>query len=130
MFLGAPGVGKGTYAKKVSARLNIPTISTGELIRAQIADTNSTIGEELRSYADQGKLVPDELVGAMLDERLEKRDVHDGFLLDGFPRTIPQAKRLGERHALDVVIDIMLKEDYLIQKIMGRRYGHRPRCCC
>jgi adenylate kinase len=120
MFLGAPGVGKGTYAGRIAPKLGIPTISTGDLIRAEMK-TASSLGKEFASYANKGQLVPDELVMKIVQNRLQKVDCKSGYLLDGFPRTIRQAEALEKFSALNLVVNIELKEEYLMEKIMGRR---------
>jgi len=120
MFLGAPGAGKGTYAGRIAPKLGIPTISTGDLIRAEIK-TASALGQQFASYANKGQLVPHELVMKIVQNRLEKPDCKAGYLLDGFPRTIRQAEDLEKFSPLSLVVNIELKEEYLMEKIMGRR---------
>ena len=120
MFLGAPGVGKGTYASRIAPKLGIPTISTGDLVRAELK-SGSELGEKLRSYNDKGLLVPDELITDMVKVRLSEPDTSKGFLLDGFPRTVRQAEDLEAFLPLSIVVNIVLKEEYLMEKIMGRR---------
>ena len=120
MFLGAPGVGKGTYAGRIAPKLQIPTISTGDLIRAEIK-TQSELGKQFSSYVNKGQLLPHELIMKVVQIRLDKPDCKSGYLLDGFPRTIPQAEDLQNFSPLNLVINIDLKEEYLMEKIMGRR---------
>jgi adenylate kinase len=113
-------VGKGTYAGRLAPKFGIPTISTGDLIRAEIK-TASSLGKEFASYAHKGQLVPHELVMKLVQQRLQKDDCKPGYLLDGFPRTIRQAEDLEKFSPLRLVINIELKEAYLMEKIMGRR---------
>ena len=120
MFLGAPGVGKGTYAGRIAPKFGIPTISTGDLIRAEIK-TASGLGKEFASFANKGQLVPHELIMKLVQNRLDKPDCKNGYLLDGFPRTIRQAEDLEKFSPLSLVVNIELKEEYLLEKIMGRR---------
>ena len=95
IFLGAPGAGKGTQAEKVSERYNIPAISTGAIIREAIK-TGTEMGMAAKSYTEKGALVPDEVVIGIIKERLAQDDCNNGFILDGFPRTVPQAEALGK----------------------------------
>lgn len=126
IFLGAPGAGKGTQAARISAALAIPAISTGDIIRSAIK-TGSPLGLEFKSYTDQGKLVPDELVCALVKERLNEPDCANGFILDGFPRTIQQAKFLDEnRIKIDRVVDIEVSDDAIVSRMGGRRFC--PKC--
>ncbi|MDD5416379.1 MAG: nucleoside monophosphate kinase, partial [Candidatus Aenigmarchaeota archaeon] len=92
IFLGAPGSGKGTYATRVAPHLNVPQISTGDLLRENLKN-NTEIGKKAKSYMEAGKLVPDELVMELLKQRIKKDDTKNGFILDGFPRTIPQDRK-------------------------------------
>ena len=126
IFLGAPGAGKGTQAARISAALAIPAISTGDIIRSAIK-TGSKLGLEFKSYTDQGKLVPDELVCALVKERLCQPDCENGFILDGFPRTINQAKFLDENQIeIDRVVDIEVSDDTIVRRMGGRRFC--PKC--
>lgn len=119
-IFGPPGAGKGTQAKTVSMELGIPQISTGDLLRAE-SKTGSELGKMARSYMDRGALVPDQVVLGMLKERLVKDDCKDGFLLDGFPRSIPQAEALNAITDLDLVVNIAVDEERLLKRITGRR---------
>lgn len=119
-IFGPPGAGKGTQAKAVSLKLGIPQVSTGDLLRAE-SKTGSELGRMARSYMEKGALVPDEVVLAMLGERLAKDDCRNGFLLDGFPRSIPQARALESITGLDMVVNIAVDEERLLKRITGRR---------
>ena len=125
VLLGAPGAGKGTQAKVLAERLGIPHISTGDILRAAVAQ-GTELGEQAKGYMDRGELVPDELVIAIARERLSEPDCERGFLLDGFPRTLPQAEALGEaleqlgREPLTVV-NLDVDEDELVRRLSSRR---------
>ena len=122
IFLGAPGAGKGTQAARVSAALAIPAVSTGDIIRSAIKSA-SPLGLELKSYTDKGSLVPDELVVALLQERIEKPDCANGFILDGFPRTIKQAEYLDSAGiSIDKVVDIEVQDEVIVKRMSGRRF--------
>ena len=121
ILLGAPGAGKGTQAEVISEHLHIPTISTGNIIREALK-SGSELGEKARSYMDQGALVPDEIVIGIIKERLAEDDCQNGFILDGFPRTIPQAEALDRMGVMiDRVIDIEVADDVIAQRVSGRR---------
>lgn len=121
IFLGAPGAGKGTQAEKVSAKLGIPTISTGAIIRQALKD-GTEMGRAAQSYIEAGKLVPDEVVIGIIRDRLGESDCKDGFILDGFPRTIPQAEALEAMGvALDMVLNIHVDDQTIIDRMSGRR---------
>lgn len=126
IFLGAPGAGKGTQAKVISAEFDIPAISTGDIIRKAIKD-GTPLGLEFQKYTAQGKLVPDEMVVSLVKDRLSKPDCRKGFILDGFPRTIKQAEYLDESGILiDGVVDIEVQDDAIVERISGRRFC--PNC--
>ena len=126
IFLGAPGAGKGTQAARISAALAIPAISTGDIIREAIK-TGSPLGLEFKSYTDEGKLVPDELVVTLICDRLAKPDCKNGFILDGFPRTIEQAKFLDQSgESIDRVINIHVADERIVSRMSGRRFC--PQC--
>ena len=121
IFLGAPGAGKGTQAEIVSKRLGIPTISTGAIIREALK-TGTEMGEKAKKFIDAGALVPDEVVIGIIKERLAKSDCKDGFILDGFPRTVPQAEALdGMGITLDSVVSIEVSDDAIVERMSGRR---------
>lgn len=121
ILLGAPGAGKGTQAAVISERLNIPQISTGNIIRAALK-SGTEMGLKAKSFIDAGKLVPDEVVIGIIKERLAEADCENGFILDGFPRTIPQAEALDEMGiVIDKVIDIEVSDDVIINRLSGRR---------
>ena len=121
MFLGAPGSGKGTQAEKVVERLGIPSISTGNIIRAALK-AGTELGLKAKDYIENGQLVPDEVVIGLVRERLAEDDCKDGFILDGFPRTVPQAEALDAMGiGLDRVIDIEVPDEKIIKRMSGRR---------
>lgn len=125
ILLGPPGVGKGTQASNIVKKYDIPHISTGDMFRANIK-SNTPLGVSAKEYMDKGLLVPDELVISMVKDRLLEEDCKDGFLLDGFPRTIEQGVALDkELHEmsinLDKVVNIQADEDVLVERITGRR---------
>jgi len=120
IFLGPPGVGKGTYASRIGPKMDIPHISTGDLLREETKQ-ETELGKKAKEYMDAGNLVPDELVIGMLKKRIEKPDAGKGFILDGFPRTIPQAEALDTITNIDAVVNIILKDEVLVKKIAARR---------
>lgn len=124
VLMGLPGAGKGTQAEKIIAEYNIPQISTGDMFRQAIAKETS-LGLEAKSYMDKGELVPDEVTNGIVKERLAESDTKDGFLLDGFPRTLDQAKALDDMmqdldKKLDAVIEIRVPEEVLVERLSGR----------
>lgn len=121
IMLGAPGAGKGTQAEFISDRYNIPQISTGNIIREALSN-GSEIGKEAKSYIESGALVPDSVVIEMVRQRLRQDDTKNGFILDGFPRTVPQAKALEDMGvAIDKVIDIEVADEIILERLSGRR---------
>ena len=125
IMLGAPGAGKGTQAKRIAKKYNIPHISTGDIFRANIKE-KTELGNKAKEYMDKGELVPDDITIGMLLDRIHKDDCKDGFVLDGFPRTIPQAKsltkalsELGEK--IDYAINIDVLDESIITRMGGRR---------
>ena len=120
IFLGPPGAGKGTQAVRVCEQLGIPQISTGDILRRAIKDQTPT-GLAAKSYIDKGQLVPDSVVIDIVRERLAQDDCANGYLLDGFPRTVPQAQALATFADIDVVIDIEVSDEALTKRLSGRR---------
>ena len=125
VMLGAPGAGKGTQAKRIAAKFSIPHISTGDIFRANIKN-NTPLGAKAKSYMDKGELVPDELVIELIMDRFAQDDCVNGYVLDGFPRTIPQAEELDKalksvNDNLDYAIDVEVPDDNIINRMSGRR---------
>ncbi len=121
MLLGGPGAGKGTQALKLVNYFKIPQISTGDMLRAAIS-AGTVLGKAAKQVMDAGELVSDEIIIALVKERLQHSDCQQGFLFDGFPRTIPQADALEEANiSLDHVIEIAVPDDEIIKRISGRR---------
>ncbi|MGI5896012.1 MAG: adenylate kinase [Oscillospiraceae bacterium] len=121
IFLGAPGAGKGTQAEVISEHLGIPTISTGNIIREALKN-GTEMGLKAKSYMDEGKLVPDDIVIGIIKERLAKDDCKNGFILDGFPRTVPQAEALDQMGiVIDRVVDIEVPDEKIMARLSGRR---------
>ena len=119
--LGAPGAGKGTQAEIISETLHIPTISTGNIIREALK-SGTEMGLKAKEYMDTGRLVPDDVVIGIIQERLAKPDCANGFILDGFPRTIPQAEALDRMGIeIDRVIDIEVADEEIARRVSGRR---------
>ena len=121
ILLGAPGAGKGTQAEKICEKLSIPAISTGNMLREAMAN-GTEMGLKAKSFIDAGKLVPDEGAIGTINERLKADDCKNGFILDGFPRTIPQAEALDNMGVrIDRVIDIEVPDDKIASRLSGRR---------
>ena len=125
ILLGAPGAGKGTQAKMLSKKYDIPHISTGDIFRANIKN-ETELGKKAKGYMDQGLLVPDELVVALVADRLQEEDAQKGFILDGFPRTIPQAEHLDKTldkmgTKIDRVINVDCPDENIVKRLSGRR---------
>ena len=125
IMLGAPGAGKGTQAKKIADRYQIPHISTGDIFRANIKE-GTELGRKAKSYMDQGLLVPDELTLELIMDRFQNPDCANGYVLDGFPRTIPQAEALTEALAkkgetIDYAINVEVPDENIINRMGGRR---------
>jgi len=125
VLVGAPGAGKGTQAKYIAQHFGIPAISTGDIFRANLA-AKTELGLEAKRYMDAGDLVPDEVTIGIVRDRLAKDDVEPGFLLDGFPRTVPQAEALNGMLAdlgrpLDVVLELQVEDDEVVRRLSGRR---------
>jgi len=123
-LMGAPGVGKGTFAVRLGPHFGVPSISTGDLIRAEIK-SGSALGQRLQAITDKGALVDDETMSEILRKRLTAPDTARGFLLDGYPRRLAQAEALQRLAPLDLVVNIDLREDVLITKISSRRVCER-----
>ena len=121
ILLGAPGAGKGTQAEVISEHLHIPTISTGNIIREALK-SGTAMGLKAKEFIEAGKLVPDDVVIGIIQDRLAQPDCQHGFILDGFPRTIPQAEALDRMGVvIDRVIDIEVDDDVIAQRVSGRR---------
>ena len=121
IFLGAPGAGKGTQAEFVSARLGIPTISTGAIIR-EACKAGTEMGLKAKEFIERGALVPDDVVIGIVKERLAKSDCDKGFILDGFPRTVPQAEALDAMGvSLDSVLSLEVSDEEIVSRMSGRR---------
>lgn len=120
VFLGPPGAGKGTQAVGVADALGIPHISTGDMFRAALGNQTPT-GMKAKAYMDRGELVPDSVTIEMVDERLKQHDCENGYLLDGFPRTIPQAESLDKIQAPDAVVNLEVPGEILMARLTGRR---------
>ncbi len=125
ILLGPPGAGKGTQAKLLTDKLGVPQVSTGDILRQALAD-GTEMGRKAKSFMEQGALVPDEVVIGIIEERLRKSDCARGYILDGFPRTLPQAEALSRAlrslsAALDTVLSMEVPEEDLIRRLAGRR---------
>lgn len=125
IMLGAPGAGKGTQAKKIADKYHVPHISTGDIFRANIKE-GTELGKKAKAYMDQGLLVPDELTLELVMDRFTNPDCADGYVLDGFPRTIPQAEALTEAlekkgEAIDYAVNVEVPDDNIISRMSGRR---------
>ena len=118
--LGSPGVGKGTYAKEITEKYGILHLSTGDMFRENMKN-NTELGKQAKEFINQGKLVPDEVTIGMVKERLSREDTKEGYYLDGFPRTIPQAEALAEFTQIDQVINFKADHEVIIQRLSGRR---------
>ncbi|MDO5291299.1 MAG: adenylate kinase [bacterium] len=125
VMLGAPGAGKGTQAKKIAEKYQLPHISTGDIFRANIKN-GTELGQKAKTYMDQGLLVPDELVVDLVVDRLKQEDCKNGYILDGFPRTIPQAEALDAAlkaidEKMDYAINVEVPDENIINRMSGRR---------
>ncbi|GAA0260643.1 MULTISPECIES: adenylate kinase [Actinomadura] len=125
VLVGPPGAGKGTQAQFIASHLSIPKISTGDIFRANVSG-GTELGRQAKEYMDRGDLVPDEVTIAMVRDRLAEDDARDGFLLDGFPRNVPQAETLKKILAewdtrLDIVLELVVDEDEVVRRLSGRR---------
>jgi adenylate kinase len=125
VLVGPPGAGKGTQAQYIASHLSIPKISTGDIFRANVS-SGTELGRKAKAYMDRGDLVPDEITIAMVRDRLAQDDARDGFLLDGFPRNVPQAETLKKILAewdarVDIVLELVVDEDEVVRRLSGRR---------
>jgi adenylate kinase len=125
VLVGPPGAGKGTQAQFIASHLAIPRISTGDIFRYNVT-SNTQLGRQAREFMERGDLVPDEVTVAMVRARLAEDDAHEGFLLDGFPRNVPQAETLKKMLAewdcrLNVVLELVVDEDEVVRRLSGRR---------
>jgi len=125
VLVGPPGAGKGTQAQFIASHLSIPKISTGDIFRANVSG-GTELGKLAKEYMDRGDLVPDEVTVAMVRDRLSEDDAQEGFLLDGFPRNVPQAEVLKKMlaefgTALDVVLNLVVEDDEVVRRLAGRR---------
>ena len=125
IMLGAPGAGKGSQASRISAVYKLPHISTGDIFRANLKE-ETELGKKAKHYMDRGELVPDDITIAMLLERIHKEDCKNGYILDGFPRTIPQAEALKEaleksKEKIDLALDVEVPDDLIVKRMAGRR---------
>ena len=125
IMLGAPGAGKGTQAKRIAAKYGIPHISTGDIFRANIKG-GTELGMKAKEYMDQGKLVPDEITIGMLLDRIHEEDCKNGYVLDGFPRTIPQAESLTKAleemgESIDYAVNVDVPDSAIVSRMSGRR---------
>ena len=129
VLVGPPGAGKGTQAQFIASHFSVPKISTGDIFRANVS-AGTPLGLEARKYMDAGDLVPDEVTIGMVRERLDEDDALDGFLLDGFPRTVQQATVLDEllaerEYSLDVVLELVVDDEEVVRRLSGRRTCRR-----
>lgn len=125
VLVGPPGAGKGTQAQFIASHLSVPKISTGDIFRANVSG-GTELGRQAKQFMDRGDLVPDEITIAMVRDRLAQDDAADGFLLDGFPRNVPQAETLKKILAewdtrLDIVLELVVDEDEVVRRLSGRR---------
>ena len=129
VLVGPPGAGKGTQAEFISSHFGVPKISTGDIFRFNVRE-QTVLGKEARTYMDKGDLVPDEVTIAMVRDRLGEIDAADGFLLDGFPRTVPQADALHDLllelvTPIDVALELVVDDDEVVRRLSGRRTCRR-----
>ncbi|MFW6137857.1 MAG: adenylate kinase [Spirochaetota bacterium] len=120
IIMGAPGAGKGTHAKAICERFNIPHISTGDILRAEV-EKDTDLGRTAKSYMDQGKLLPDDIIIEIIKNRLQDDDCKNGYLFDGFPRTLNQARGLDQISEVHAVICLKCSDEIIIKRLTGRR---------
>lgn len=120
IMFGPPGGGKGTYSSSISEKYGIPHVATGDIFRKEVKE-GSELGKRVEEYLDKGNLVPDELVNEVVGKRLSQSDCEDGFVLDGYPRTLPQAEALGEMVDIDLVINLKVSDEVIINRLSNRR---------
>ncbi len=119
-MFGPPGSGKGTYSRRLSERLGIPAVSTGDIFR-EIVASGDPLGQKVKGFMNSGGLIPDDIVNEVVKERLAKPDCKNGFILDGYPRTINQAKLLANLVKLDAILNLIIPDEILIEKLSARR---------
>ncbi|MDH7554962.1 MAG: adenylate kinase, partial [Spirochaetota bacterium] len=132
ILLGAPGAGKGTIAKMLVEKYGIVQISTGDILRQAVKE-GTPVGKKAAEYMNTGKLVPDDLIMDIIEERIQRSDCAKGFIFDGFPRTIPQAEALGKLFAtknmtIDAIINLEVPEDVVLKRLTSRRTCSNPDC--
>lgn len=120
IIIGAPGSGKGTQTSRLKSKFNIPMISTGDIFRKAIKD-ETELGKKIKKYLDEGKLVPDEVVIEVMNDRISQPDCAGGFILDGFPRTLEQAKALDKIVKLDACINLAVPKEFIVERLSARR---------
>ncbi|NVM55712.1 MAG: adenylate kinase [Candidatus Helarchaeota archaeon] len=120
ILLGAPGAGKGTQSKYITEKYEIPQISTGDILRKAVRD-GTEVGKLAKSYMDEGKLVPDDVIIKIMNERLKEPDCAKGYILDGFPRTLNQAEKLETITQIDVVVNLQVSSETILKRLTGRR---------
>ena len=125
IFLGPPGSGKGTMAERVAERMSLLHISTGDMLREQIKQ-GTDLGKQAKQYIDEGKLVPDDVIIGMIEDRLKQPDAQNGVLFDGFPRTVPQAEALDKIVTIDKVINLEVPVQIIVERVITRRVC--PKC--
>jgi len=126
ILMGAPGAGKGTHAKDISRQFSIPHISTGDILREEVSK-DTELGNTAKSYMDAGKLLPDDIIIKIIKSRLQEDDCKNGYLFDGFPRTLVQAEKLDTISSIELVIYLKCDDDILIKRLTGRRIAEDGR---
>lgn len=120
IMFGPPGGGKGTYSSRIGEKYGIPHVATGDIFRGEVSE-DSELGKKVKGYLDQGELVPDDVVNEVVKKRLSENDCQDGFILDGYPRTLPQAEALDEMANIDLVIVLEVSEEVIVNRLSNRR---------